>query len=64
MTKLRLSVEPRAGGTVQTFVHSGFHRRGKWADLYEGAIHGWSYLMMSLKSALDHGHDLCSPLDR
>lgn len=63
VTKLRLSVEPKPGGTVLTFAHSGFQRRGAWVDLYDGAIHGWTYFMMNLKSVLDHGHDLRSPLD-
>jgi uncharacterized protein YndB with AHSA1/START domain len=63
VTRLRLSVEPKAGGTVLRFVHSGFTRGGAWGDLYEGAIQGWTYFMMNLKSVLDHGHDLRSPYD-
>jgi|HubBroStandDraft_1064217.scaffolds.fasta_scaffold232744_2 uncharacterized protein YndB with AHSA1/START domain len=63
VTKFRLSVESRGGGTVVKFVHSGFKRRGAWVELYEGAIHGWSYFLMNLKSVVEHGHDLRSPLD-
>lgn len=63
VTRLKLSVEPRNGGTVLLFTHSGFRRGGAWTDLYEGAIRGWTYFMMNLKSVLENGHDLRSPDD-
>jgi uncharacterized protein YndB with AHSA1/START domain len=62
-TKLTLSVEPRNGGTVLKFTHSGFRGHGAWGELYEGAIRGWTYFMMNLKSVLENGHDLRSPYD-
>ncbi len=63
VTKLKLSVEPKDGGTVLRFTHSGFSKRGAWVDLYEGAIRGWTYFMMNLKSVLENDRDLRSPLD-
>jgi uncharacterized protein YndB with AHSA1/START domain len=62
-TKLRISLERKGGGTVVRFTHSGFQRSGPWLDLYEGAIRGWTYFMMNLKSVVEHGHDLRSPYD-
>jgi uncharacterized protein YndB with AHSA1/START domain len=62
-TRLKLSLEPRKGGTVLRFTHSGFRRGRVWTDLYEGAIRGWTYFMMNLKSVLENGHDLRSPYD-
>ncbi|MCI4343237.1 MAG: SRPBCC domain-containing protein [Thermoplasmata archaeon] len=62
-TTLRLSVEPREGGSVLTFTHSGFRKHGAWVDLYDGAIRGWTYFQMNLKSVLENGHDLRSPYD-
>jgi len=63
VTRLKLSVEPRGGGTILRFTHSGFRKRGAWPALYEGAIRGWTYYMMNLKSVLESGHDLRSPDD-
>jgi len=63
VTKLRLSVEPKKQGTVIKLVHSGFQRGGPWVELYEGAIQGWMYFLMNLKSVLENGHDLRSPYD-
>jgi uncharacterized protein YndB with AHSA1/START domain len=63
VTKLKLSLEPKEGGTVLKFTHSGFPKQEKWIDLYGGGIQGWMYFMMNLKSVLDYGHDLRSPLD-
>jgi uncharacterized protein YndB with AHSA1/START domain len=62
-TKLKLTVERRAGGTILRFIHSGFLRGRPWDDLYEGAIRGWTYFMMNLKSVLETEHDLRSPYD-
>lgn len=45
------------------FRHAGFPKAEKWVELYGGAIHGWMYFMMNLKSVLDHGHDLRSGND-
>jgi uncharacterized protein YndB with AHSA1/START domain len=63
MTKLRLSIEPKDDGTVLRFTHSGFQKTGEWPELYEGAIRGWTYFMMNLKSVLERQHDLRSPYD-
>ena len=63
LTKLRLSVRPKDGGTVLTFTHSGFHDGGLWVELHDGAIRGWTYFMMNLKSVMEHGFDLRSPND-
>jgi uncharacterized protein YndB with AHSA1/START domain len=63
LTKLRFSVEPKEGGTVLRLRHSGFPKHARWVDLYGGAIQGWTYFMMNLKSVLDHGDDLRSKYD-
>ncbi len=63
MTKLKLSVEPKEGGSVLKLTHSGFPRHERWVDLYGGSIQGWTYFMVNLKSALDYGHDLRSKHD-
>ncbi|HTT46232.1 MAG TPA: SRPBCC domain-containing protein [Thermoplasmata archaeon] len=62
-TRLRLSIEAKDDGTVLRFTHSGFQRTGEWVDLYEGAIRGWTYFMMNLKSVMEAKHDLRSPYD-
>jgi uncharacterized protein YndB with AHSA1/START domain len=62
-TKLKLSVRRKAGGSVVKFTHTGFGEGGKWVDLYEGAIRGWTYFLMNLKSVIEVGHDLRSPYD-
>jgi uncharacterized protein YndB with AHSA1/START domain len=63
VTKLAFSVEPKNRGTVLTLTHSGFPEQKRWVDLYGGAIQGWTYFLMNLKSFLDHGADLRSPYD-
>lgn len=63
VTKLRLSVHPKRDGTVLKFTHSGFRRSVEWDVLYEGAVRGWTYFMMNLKSVLESDHDLRSPED-
>lgn len=63
VTKLRMSLKPKEGGTVLTFTHSGFQKGGEWAELYEVSIRGWTYFMMNLKSVLENGKDLRSPYD-
>jgi uncharacterized protein YndB with AHSA1/START domain len=63
VSKLGLSVEPKKGGTVLKLTHSGFPIQKRWVDLFGGAIQGWTYFLMNLKSYLNHGHDLRSPDD-
>jgi uncharacterized protein YndB with AHSA1/START domain len=63
VTRLKLSVTPKEDGTVLKFNHSGFGTEGPWVDLYDGAIRGWTYFLMNLKSVLEYGHDLRSPHD-
>jgi uncharacterized protein YndB with AHSA1/START domain len=62
-TRLKMSVQAESGGTVLKFIHSGFPKGEQWFDLYAGAVQGWTYFMMNLKSVLEHDHDLRSPLD-
>jgi len=62
-TKLRLSIESKGDGTLLRFTHSGFQRSEEWDELYEGAIRGWTYFMMNLKSRIENHHDLRSPHD-
>ncbi len=63
VTKLKLAVEPRARGTVVKLTHSGFPKQERWLDLYAGAIQGWTYFLLNLKSVLDNGRDLRSKYD-
>ena len=63
VTRLRISLERKAGGTVVQFTHSGFRSGGDWTELYEGAIRGWTYFLMNLKSVVETGRDLRSPYD-
>lgn len=63
VTRLAFSVAPKKPGTVLTLTHTGFPKQERWVDLYGGAIQGWTYFLMNLKSFLDHGHDLRSPYD-
>lgn len=63
VTKLRLSVEAKEGGTVLKLRHTGFPTGEEWIELYGGAIQGWTYFLMNLKSVVDHGFDLRSNLD-
>jgi uncharacterized protein YndB with AHSA1/START domain len=63
VTRLKMSVAAKKRGTVVKFVHSGFQNGGPWGDLYDGAIHGWTYFLMNLKSVLETGYDLRSPYD-
>ena len=62
-TTLRLSVEPKDGGSLFAIEHSGFPKLDEWTDLYGGAEWGWTYFAMNLKSVLETGHDLRSRLD-
>jgi len=63
VTKLKISATPKGRGTVVKFTHSGFPKQERWVDLYGGAIQGWTYFLMNLKSVLEHDHDLRSPED-
>jgi len=62
-TRLTFSIAPRGKGTLLTVEHSGFPKEAKWVELYAGAEWGWTYFAMNLKSVLESGHDLRSPLD-
>jgi uncharacterized protein YndB with AHSA1/START domain len=62
-TRLKLSVARRGRGTLLTVEHSGFPRAERWVALYGGTEWGWTYFLMNLKSVLETGHDLRSPLD-
>jgi uncharacterized protein YndB with AHSA1/START domain len=62
-TRLKISVEPKKGGAVVRFTHSGFPKKERWVDLHAGAVQGWMYFLMNLKSVVEHGHDLRSPHD-
>ncbi len=63
VTRLKLEIAPKNAGTVVKLTHSGFPKQDRWVDLYGGAIQGWQYFLMNLKSVLDHGQDLRSQYD-
>jgi uncharacterized protein YndB with AHSA1/START domain len=62
-TRFKLAVEPRGKGTIVRVTHSKIPGGKKWDDLYAGAIWGWTYFMMNLKSVLETGYDLRSRHD-
>jgi len=62
-TVFRLTVEPKDQGSLLTVEHEGFPKLEKWTDLYGGAEWGWTYFALNLKSVLETGYDLRSPLD-
>lgn len=62
-TKFRLSITPQGKGTIVTVTHSGIPRDDRWLDLYVGAVWGWTYFLMNLKSVVEHGNDLRSKFD-
>ena len=62
-TVFRLTVTPSRGGTVLAVEHRGFPTSARWTELYGGAEWGWTYFAMNLKSVLETGRDLRSPLD-
>lgn len=62
-TRFKLEVEPKGKGTLVKVTHSKIPRGARWFDLYAGAVWGWTYFMMNLKSVLETGHDLRSKHD-
>lgn len=63
VTRFGLAVEPKGKGTLLRLTHAGIPKGEKWHELYAGAVWGWTYFMMNLKSVLEHGHDLRSKHD-
>ena len=61
--RFKLEVEPKGKGTLVKVTHSKIPRGARWFDLYAGAVWGWTYFMMNLKSVLETGHDLRSKHD-
>jgi len=62
-TRLKISVEPKGDGAIVRFTHSGFPKQERWVDLHAGAVQGWMYFLMNLKSVVEHKRDLRSPHD-
>lgn len=62
-TRLSMSVAAKGRGTLLKVEHRGFPRTERWVDLYGGSEWGWTYFFLNLKSVLENGHDLRSPLD-
>ncbi len=63
VTRFRLHVEPKGKGTLLRVLHSGLPVGKRWDDLYAGAVWGWTYFAMNLKSVVEHGYDLRSKYD-
>lgn len=63
VTRFKLSVGPKRGGSLLKIEHSGFLRDEKWVDLFAGSEWGWTYFAMNLKSVLESGKDLRSKYD-
>ncbi len=62
-TKFNLSVEAKGKWSLLKVEHSGFPIEEGWTDLYVGAVWGWTYFAMNLKSVLETGCDLRSKYD-
>jgi uncharacterized protein YndB with AHSA1/START domain len=62
-TRFSLSVAAKGKGTLLTVEHKGIPTGAKWVELYAGAVWGWTYFAMNLKSVLESGHDLRSRWD-
>jgi len=63
LTRVRLSVRRKGRGTIFKIEHSGFPGGERWVDLYAGAVWGWTYFAMDLKSVLETGTDLRIPME-
>jgi len=62
-TRFKLAVEPKDDGALFFVEHSGFPAEARWGELYGGAEWGWTFFAMNLKSVLETGWDLRTPLD-
>jgi uncharacterized protein YndB with AHSA1/START domain len=58
MTRVSFSFRPERGGTRLDVRHPGYGRTPSRLELYGSTRSGWAYLLMNLKSVLEHGHDL------
>jgi uncharacterized protein YndB with AHSA1/START domain len=63
VTKLELAVKRTGRGSIFLLTHSGFPKDERWVELCGGAIQGWTYFLMNLKSVVDYRKDLRSPFD-
>jgi uncharacterized protein YndB with AHSA1/START domain len=61
-TTFEMSVLREGRGTLFKLEQTGFPRNS-FTQVYEGAIWGWTYFGMNLKSVLETGHDLRSSSD-
>ncbi len=62
-TRVTFTVRKLGSGTLLRVRHVGYKRSDAWLQLCGGTQSGWAYYLMSLKSVLEHGHDLRSPRD-
>ena len=63
-TRATFRLKPKDNGTVLELAHSGFKSGNQWVEFYGAVCSGWAYFLTNLKSVLQHGRDLRSPLDR
>jgi uncharacterized protein YndB with AHSA1/START domain len=63
VTPFKLAVKRKGKGTLLTLTHRGFPKGERRIDLYAGAIWGWTYFAMNLKSVLESGTDLRTKYD-
>jgi uncharacterized protein YndB with AHSA1/START domain len=62
-TQVQFQLRKRGKGTILTVTHTGFKTSKKWIGLYGAIESGWAYFLTNLRSVLEHGIDLRSPLD-
>ncbi len=63
-TVARFELKRKDGGTLLRVTHEGFGSGKDWIWLYGAIQSGWAYYLTNLRSVLEHGTDLRSPLDR
>jgi len=62
-TRVTFRLKPKEEGTLLEMNHTGFKSGTAWDRQYDGANSGWAYYLTNLKSVVQHGKDLRSPLD-
>jgi hypothetical protein len=62
-SEVTFSVRRVRGGTVVTVRHGPFPPVAPWLSAFGGSESGWGYFLLNLRSVVEFGRDLRSPLD-
>ncbi len=63
MTRATFKLKPKDEGTLLDVNHTGFGTGTLWNENRAAVCSGWAYFLVNLKSVLQYGRDLRSPLD-